>query len=203
MKGVDDKMEESKLQQERAQEKYAELLDEMVNIVESSSAEIWDLFLSSFKAKIGNYPISTEIVRDFMAKESNKHIATDEKGDLTLTLCALQIENRWIAFKVLNFIRSYGWNIVMNLVIALHLLCSVWLPSTPELLRSQGFADPTSAFSISLMGLLIIIEIIDVVLHGISRFILFGVVKPEYLASLVRLRYGFRHKYIKQIEEKS
>merc|ERR1712176_520605 len=119
-------------QVDKAQCKYEKLMHEMGQIVEKSSAEIWNLFLISFRGKYGNIPIATSMVRDFMAKESNKHIAqTDENGDLTLTLCALQIENRWIAFKVLQFIRSSLYNRLITVLIFVHILTSMQLPRTP------------------------------------------------------------------------
>merc|ERR1711971_63527 len=124
-------------------------------------------------------------------------------GDLTLTLCALQIENRWIAFRILQFIRSSLYNRLITVLIFVHVLSALQLPETPDVLRDKGFESTAEKTAVAVIFILILIELIDLILHGVSRFILFGVVKHEYLQSLVKLRYGFEHKFVAQIDEKS
>ena len=196
-------MQQIKEEQQRANDKYAELLTEMVNIVEGSSAEVWHIFLTSFRNKIGIFPTSTSMVRDFMAKESNKHIETDEKDDLTLILCALQIEHKWYLFRVLKFIKSYGYNTFITLIIFLHMYFMLFLPETPTKLNNDGFNETNSQFAFGFSLFAIIIEIIDLFFHGFSRYIVFGQIEHDSLIHLMKLKHGFNHKFVSQVENKS
>eukprot|EP01084_Bolivina_argentea_P250966 420703_1 len=187
-----------------------QLLAEMIDIVEGLSADMWDVFVKSFRDRIGEYPLSTSIVCDFLIKQSNKYIlAAINNDELNLTLCGLQrsedAENKWFWFRLLKFTNSYFWNTIIITVIFCHLLLSIYLPETPDKLEQFGFEGTEIQLLLVATSSLIAsaIEIIDVILHGISRYILFGKIDHDNLISLMKLKYGFTHNYIEQIKNKS
>eukprot|EP01083_Nonionella_stella_P188981 697854_1 len=179
--------------------KLNDLYHDLEDIVEGSSSEIWGIFLKQYFANDSKHGVLTAgIAKEFMAKESNKHVLSNADHHFTLLLCALRINQKWTALRIMSFICSSRYNAFVTICLMIHCVCCMYLPPTPN---AHSLLEPGV---MSVISVLIIIEIIDAVFVGIvARYIEFRLVNRNHLAQIYRTQFGFNHDYVSQIQTKS
>eukprot|EP01083_Nonionella_stella_P200895 735311_1 len=184
--------------------KLKDLRFELEHLVEGASSEIWGLYLQQYAMDNNNNDVHHGVItataaKEFMAKESNKHIESENDDHLTMLLCALEMQQEWVAFRVLSFITSSRYNGFITFCLIGHCFCSLNIPETPVVLQETDIDWLTLTFICSF----IIIEIIDCILQTIARYIEFGRIDRNNLVKLTKLKYGFKHKYVKKVHKSS
>eukprot|EP01084_Bolivina_argentea_P108205 193366_1 len=162
-----------------------QLLDELSIIVERATIKEWN----SFKQQTEDQLTSASVVHTFLAKQSNKFIqAANDYNDSLLTFYALKAEDKYFMMKLLNLVLSRKWNILVITTILVHLSVSFYLPSTPTMLQNFEYSTVSAKVILCLLLLTVFIELIDVALHFIKRYILFG--------RIGKLKYNFEDGYV-------
>eukprot|EP01084_Bolivina_argentea_P178107 307902_1 len=175
-------------------------MDELRMIVEMEAIKEWNIF----KQQIEYMPTSTAMACGFMTQQSNKYILAENKyNDSILTFCALNVEDKYFMMQLLRFMHSYKWNFLVITTILAHLSISIYLPPTPTTLQKFDYSTVSAKVIQYLILLFIFIEILDVVLHFIKRYILFVLMGKNQLLRLTKLKYNFNHAYVDQIQNKS
>ena len=82
-------------------------------------------------------------------------------------------------------------------------ISSLSLTITPTALKLNKWQDPYAQATLVLMYIFCTIEIIDLILQTISRYIQFGGIDKKNLLRLTKIKFGFKHKYILQIQNKN
>ncbi len=139
--------------------------------------------------------ITTNSAKDFMAQRANQHVSANDNNNFMFLMCALEFKNKWTRLQFLQFMDSNWYSVPMQFIIMLHLVMTVFEPSTPFELQRDGTAD----IIIFIISICIVCELIDVFLIGCQRYMEFTL-NPAILKQLYQLNYGIKHKYCRQLK---
>eukprot|EP01084_Bolivina_argentea_P217573 369373_1 len=211
---------------------YIKYMVELRSVIDKAATVKWKKLIQNEQGYVkGDYyqnlPLQTIHARNFMAKISNDHIRSAEYEEPALlkeimieedidekinkcSNCPWKIINEW----KLEFHNQRNnkwviceWNQFIILVMCLHLVFTIYLPETPDILRNDGFVKKTSLFAIIAIPILISIEFIDAVLQICARYIEFKTLYTNgngknggILETWTRLKHGEDHPILKELQ---
>ena len=174
------------------------IMNKMKPIILGSAISVWTERYKDFEGVL-----MTQTAQDFCAKRANQHIAANDndKYNSMLIKCswesAVQFSfgnnNKKIKLKknFIDMMESRLYNFIILFIIVLHILISLFEPATPKQLKKNGL---NNKILICLIFCLFI-EIIDLFLVGIKRFIEFSLNK-DILLTLYEFNYDIDHPFV-------
>eukprot|EP01084_Bolivina_argentea_P310206 536741_1 len=170
---------------------YHKKMRKMKHIIQGSANILWKLACDDYAGII-----TTKSAKDFMAQRANQHVSANENNNFMFLMCALEFKNEWNRLKFLQFMNSNLYQIPMQFIIFLHLIMTIFEPSTPLQLLKNGM----DAILIIIILICILIEFMDIFLIGCQRYMEFTL-NPAILKQLYQLNYGIQHKYCRQLRK--
>ncbi len=131
-----------------------------------------------------------------MAQRANQHVSANENNNFMFLMCALEFKNKWNRLKFLQFMDSNLYQTPMQLIIFLHLIMTIFEPSTPLQLEKYG----TDTIIIIIILICLLFEFFDIFLIGCQRYMEFTL-NPAILKQLYQLNYGISHQYSRQLKK--
>eukprot|EP01084_Bolivina_argentea_P061384 112173_1 len=171
---------------------YYKLMLKMEAIILGSANSTWKQLIEdnellqkdAYENEIKVNIITTKQAKQFMANRANEHIACENKNELKFIECAWEAsllneykrsDNKKFRIKVFRFIESNLYGIINQLFLCLHLITSLFEPSTPNELKRNGLSNTV----LFIFLFCILMEWLDLFLIIYRRYIEFSIAKDR------------------------